>query len=778
MPAPGRRVRAAWRPALIVCAVVAALPSAAPRAFAAATPTPSATAPATASAVRVVVTALPRAPAAGTASFVIGADVANPGTSPVHDLRVHLEVADVLRTRSALAAADLAPPQGRVRGSESTPELSDVAPAGSTHVDITTTAATLGLGRLGVYPLTVKVRGRVGDARRTIDLGTASTFLPWFPDGAPAPSRLSFVLPLVDSPARAPDGALLDDALSAALRPAAGAGSSPGRLAALLATGRTATTGACDTSGGGAAGTSGGAAGTRTGCRADPVPVTWAVDPELLESVTALAGPHTVLQGSDRRAAGGSPDAQHWLADLRSSVGAPTAGGSGPARARDAVLALPYGDPDVVALTRQRTGLADDVDQLSLLGRRTTTDVLGVQPLDGVAWPPAGPLTSAALDASVSGGATSVILDEAALVRADGNGARTPGTRAQLGSASAGRVTGLVIDASLSRLLSASASDPGWQGARVAEQRWIAETAMIAAERPGESRTFLVAPARRGTVEPEVAGQVLLDAGRLPWLCPVALRDVVAGAERCPASVPDTAAADAVSNGELASGDPAHPARSELGAGYLAQVANVRGRGTQLTDEVLAPGSDAAADVKARFLQARARAESSVWRDDAAGGRRVFGLYRDDVASYRGRLKITTSGRQLLTSRTGVIDVSISNALEQPVTVGVQLNDPIQARLSSTDTSLRTIGPSEVVPVRVRVQTRTSGQFVVRATLLDRSGQVFGDPAELIVRSTGYGRLALAITGVGAGVLLVAAGVRIARRALRRTLPADTDGAS
>jgi hypothetical protein len=221
---------------------------------------------------------------------------------------------------------------------------------------------------------------------------------------------------------------------------------------------------------------------------------------------------------------------------------------------------------------------------------------------------------------------------------------------------------------------------------------------------------------------------------------------------------------------DLATADRS-PAREELSAPYLAQVAAVRARGTQLTDEVLVAGSDAAAELKARFLRARARAVSSAWRNDPAGGRRLSTLYAQDVDSFRNRVRLTTSGRQLLTSDSGVIDVSISNALDQPITVGVQLNDPIEARLTSTDTGVRTIAPSEVVPVRVRVQTRTSGQFVVRATLLDRSGQRFGEPAELVVRSTGYGRLALAITGVGAGVLLIAAGVRIVRRALRRTAP-------
>jgi hypothetical protein len=235
--------------------------------------------------------------------------------------------------------------------------------------------------------------------------------------------------------------------------------------------------------------------------------------------------------------------------------------------------------------------------------------------------------------------------------------------------------------------------------------------------------------------------------------------------------VADPGSAAPEQRADLAPPDPVAP-EQELSPTYLSALAAARTLGTQLTDEVLVPGSDAAAAVKARFLKARAEALSSAWRDDPSGGRRIAQRYADDVADARAKVRITTGRRQLLTSDTGVLDVSISNALDQPVTVGVQLNDPIEARLTSTDTGVRTIGPSEVVPVRVRVQTRTSGQFVVRATLLDRSGQRFGDPAELVVRSTGYGRLALAITGVGAGMLLVAAGVRVVRRALRRTLPA------
>ena len=46
--------------------------------------------------------------------------------------------------------------------------------------------------------------------------------------------------------------------------------------------------------------------------------------------------------------------------------------------------------------------------------------------------------------------------------------------------------------------------------------------------------------------------------------------------------------------------------------------------------------------------------------------------------------------------------------------------------------------------------------------------QPFGAPSDFVLRSTRYGSLALAVTGVGAGVLLVAAGYRLFRRAVGR----------
>jgi hypothetical protein len=151
----------------------------------------------------------------------------------------------------------------------------------------------------------------------------------------------------------------------------------------------------------------------------------------------------------------------------------------------------------------------------------------------------------------------------------------------------------------------------------------------------------------------------------------------------------------------------------------------------------------------------------------------LHGLQRAEVDGLRAQVSLVTSGRVLLTSDTGVVEVGLSNALDQPVVVGVALNDPVEARLTSSDTGVQTVGPGQQVQVRVRVEARVSGQFVVRATLLDQAGQPFGEPVELVARSTRYGRLALGITGVAAGVLLVAVGVRLVRRALRASTPAE-----
>ena len=146
----------------------------------------------------------------------------------------------------------------------------------------------------------------------------------------------------------------------------------------------------------------------------------------------------------------------------------------------------------------------------------------------------------------------------------------------------------------------------------------------------------------------------------------------------------------------------------------------------------------------------------------------MLSLLRDDLADLRGKVHLQIGrGTITLTSSTGVISVNVVNELGQPVRVGVQLSAP-GARLSTTETPVESVPAEFAKQINLEVTAATSGKFAVRAQLVDSNKRPFGDPVDLVVRSTQYGRVALAVTGVGAGVLLAAIGIRITRRALRR----------
>ena len=149
----------------------------------------------------------------------------------------------------------------------------------------------------------------------------------------------------------------------------------------------------------------------------------------------------------------------------------------------------------------------------------------------------------------------------------------------------------------------------------------------------------------------------------------------------------------------------------------------------------------------------------------------MLDLLQREVAGLRSRVSLRSSP-VLLTGRTGTITLTVVNNLDQAVNVGVALDETSAARLSSQDAELQVVPGREARQVSVKVEARTSGRFTARAGLVDAGGRPFGQQVDLDVRSTEYGRVALAVTGVAFAVLLVAVGVRITRRALRRTAPA------
>jgi hypothetical protein len=190
---------------------------------------------------------------------------------------------------------------------------------------------------------------------------------------------------------------------------------------------------------------------------------------------------------------------------------------------------------------------------------------------------------------------------------------------------------------------------------------------------------------------------------------------------------------------------------------------------------VLVDTTDRSAQTKRRLLRATGRAASAAWRDQPLLGDQMLRLLQEDVTGLRRKVRLV-SRPVTLTGGSGVLLLAVQNELDQPVNVGVRLDETSAARLSSADTDVQVVPARESTQIEVRVEPQTSGRFVVLATLVDEQGRPFGEEVELDVRSTQYGRVALGVTGVAAAVLMVAAGARITRRALRRPTPVDSAG--
>lgn len=707
--------------------------------------------------VAVLLSALePRAPRA-TDVLTVQVRLRNDGDAPVRDLRVQLGVGARLSTRSGLSAADAGVGTEIVRVA-TTVELPDVLTVGgSLLATLAVPVAELRLGRLGVYPLQVAVSGRTSTSRRT--LGGLTTYLPWFPDGVESPVRVAFVLPLAAQPDRSLTSGVLTDDLTADLAP-------QGRLGALLAAGVAAQDQGAGTAAPPApavaptapapAPTAPAAATTPVvpAATLDPVPLTWAVDPALLSALATMSGEYRLDPG----AAAGSVDAEAVPGTgqqaARQYLAALVAATSG-----RPLLALPYADVDTVALERQ--GLGEQALAAQRLGAQIVGTALpAARRLTTAAWPVGGAVSDDALALLAGAGVRAFVLSDRSL-GPDGTLTYSPGAKSELAAGLVAAVTDSGLDGLIVRQSGTPEATPGepppgrtlaatiaaeQAAPRQAEQRFLAETALIAAER-GVPRDFVVTPPRRWAPDPAYVAAVLALPGRVPWLTGTTLDAVLAGA------TPDAA------RGSLRY--PAEAQAAELSASALA---GTRSLTTQL-DSVTSALTDPS--LLAPAQNGLLASLSSAWRDKPSVGRDLRRGVSARLAEVTGAVRITTVGRVTLTSSTGQIPVTVSNDLPQPVMVRLQVRARQVARLTDSDAGQTVrIAAGSRQTLTVTAMTRTSGTFPVEIRLLTPQGVPLGPATELLLTSTAYGRTALGITLAALAVLLVAVGVRLTRRAM------------
>ncbi|MQA04362.1 MAG: hypothetical protein GEV07_17110 [Streptosporangiales bacterium] len=643
----------------------------------------------------------PKAPTAKSKLRFTGA-LHNPSNSVLSDLTVRLRILQTPLTSRGLLQ-DVGASGTETMGSPiytRTDEIDKVARGGVGGYDLKVPAADLGLTSFGVYAVAVEVVQADGTS-----VALQRTFLVYSPDkkSVPSPTKIGWVLPVVDRPHQEIGNTFSDDTLASSF-------AGGGRINRLVATGQTA--------------------------NAEDVPVTWAVDPAVLDAASTMTKGYRVrsAESKDKLVEGaGGEQAGEFLSDIQVA----TEGRS--------VLALPYADVDTVALAR--AGLSSDVTSALSQGKEVTTDILGTTPSEDLAWPTSGKVDQRGLDALAATGTRTAILDDDALPLTE----QLSYTPDPLGTVrtSSGNVKALLADSQLTDIVGSARNRPG--SAALTEQRFLAETALITAELPSVSRGLVVAPSRDWNPRGELGSDLVKATGSVPWLEPTSLDDLSAGKP-----------ADDQARGGLTYGK--NWKRQELGRSHLKKVRTLH-RSLDVFSSLFNPLPSEFEDYNLAVL----RAESSAWRSNRHRGRELLDSVAARVAHQRGQVRILKNDRQLsLASAESSVPLTIENNLDHPVTVRLSIRSANERRMKVGKLpKSTTIGPRQKTTVKVPMNAASSGVIELRTQLLTPDREPYDTPVTFNVRATVYGSVALIITGSALVVLFAGSGYRVVRRVMR-----------
>ncbi len=591
---------------------------------------------------------------------------------------------------------------------------------------ITVRAGTLGFATgFGVYPLAAQLDSAGSP------VSDAYTFLPFWPGSARAAGlarreQVAWIWPLISQPEQAACHALRNDGLASSL-------ASSGRLGGLLADGT---------------GPDGVAAG-----------LTWAIDPSLLANAALMThryqvGGTPLCTRTQTRPA--SPAARAWLAKVHAL-----------ARQQD-FFTTPYADVDVSALAH--AGLGNDLAHALNKGREVAagaSQLGGVQRPAGrprIAWPADGIADYGVLGSLAANGIGAVVLNSSMMPPKQPT-AVTPGAITTTPDGVNAGLRVALADSTLARLLaSAPTAAHGASAAAAAaatfrtEQRFLAETAMIAAEDPGLPRSVVITPPRQWNPAPGLASALLQETDSAPWLRPASLSSLLARHPR----------------GQVARRPPPPQEHGpgELHRSLLRKV-RVLEAAIRLQASVLGQPAD-------RYLSgAVAAIESSAWRGDPAEARRLLSEVSAFVAARFHLVHIIGSGGKVksslqvtLTGKSGSVPVSIVNKMGQPVTVRLLVQAPASRLTILYKPTPITIPKFEQKTLAVKVRSSVAGSTNVKLSLLTPDGRPLPGPAaQVTVDATHFGTEALVIIAVACGLFVVASAVRAVRRGIRRGSP-------
>jgi Family of unknown function (DUF6049) len=645
----------------------------------------------------------PAAPVPGD-TLVLAGTVRNSGEESLDNVQALLRYSrDPLESRSDVRRVvdDLEYRYGR-RDERYFEVIADrLAPGATAGFRLEVPVDEIGFFEPGVYAVGVDVRGTPVSGPR-ITLATERTLLPWM-DGVDAPPVPVAVLwTLAAPPQLQADGTLSTDDLATQVAPG-------GTLEGLLDAGR----------------------GT---------PVGWLVDPDLVATLGRMTGGYEVDAGDGTVQPGrGVSAATQWLETFRSTV----AGGD--------VSLLPYAVPDLVALAHDDQAWAGSVAEDAVEASRDAADDDSAtgsanaprRPRTDLAALPGGAADTAGLVALASAGITTVVLSGDAVSptadRARGRVAAGDGVLDAL-------LTDPGLDAAAAEAAArASADDPGLVEVR---QRWMAETALavLDAGRSGEDPAGLVTAAPQQWRPDPTFARTLVDTWTsTPWITPSTVAEV--------ATEPPSGG----TSGVLVPDPPEDAA--ELPEDLVHAVATAHGDVTRYLDLLAEPDEEAAA-----LEPALLRSTAAAWRVDPGSGRGYASTLSADARESLGSVAVLVPRAVTLSSRTGVFPLTVTNDLDRPVLVDLELTpaNPDRLRIEAVE-SLR-VEAGEKAAVDVRAEAAANGTVPVVVRLSTTTGEPLGRAQQVRVVATDYGTIGWVVVGLGVLVLVAATVTRVARR--------------
>jgi len=430
---------------------------------------------------------------------------------------------------------------------------------------------------------------------------------------------------------------------------------------------------------------------------------------------------------------------------------------------------LPYANADVSALVH--TGLTADVTSAYAMGYSVADSVLHGSFGPSIAIPAGGMADLSVLtDLATAQRIGTVVLDSNEMPPTDPAVFEDDAiTSVRTGDGLP--MTVLLADHTLTEVLAAGDTSsgvlpPATQFA--VSQRFLAETAMIAAEAPDSDRSIVVAPPENWSPSAALAGELLSETAGTPWLTSASLGSL--------AGTPDS---------ERSIGRHRPPATKdspgELSGSYLGTVSEV-GTALGAYKDLLYQASTSYVQ---GLEQALTATESVAWRGrGAAQGLALAGKLYSFMSGEESRITIIAAQQVPMGGSSGLIPISIQNRSRHAIQVRlnasvVDVPDRTSQLTIGHFQDLITVQPGQAPTVRLPVSSAPIGPTALQLSLTTRHGrQLSLQPVTLTVESTRYGRAILFLIGAAIGVLVLTSVFRGVQRWLRADLqlaPEDAD---